>query len=51
MTYSILIYKDNLSLFNLNENSEYRKIFSFQICFMLNQSKAFAYTLQAEKAV
>ncbi len=29
---NILIYNDNLVLFILNKNPEYRKILSFQIC-------------------
>ncbi len=35
----ILIYNDNLALFNLNESSEYRKLFSFQASLMLHQLK------------
>ncbi len=47
---NILIYNDNLALFILIESSEYRKILSFQIPPMLNQSKSFASTLKARRA-
>ncbi len=40
-------YKDILALFNLNESSEHRKVLSFQIYSMLNQSGSLSCTLQA----